>query len=83
MDGIMVDFKSFLPGNRFYWYSLTGSNDNGNFSWKVMINDQGPAQAAGGPSNYDQLKAYSSLTQNGVYVTVPTVGKVCLVVDKK
>jgi hypothetical protein len=80
---VQLDFKNFLPGNRFYWYSLEGSNDNGNFSRKVLVNGEGPAQTAGGPSDYDQLKAYSSLTQNGVYVTVPSLGMVCLVVDKK
>lgn len=83
VQSAQIILKNYLSGSRFYWYSLTGGNDNPSFSRKVLVNDQGPTQAAGGPANYNQIKAYSSLTQNGIFLTVPPLGMVCIVVDKK
>jgi hypothetical protein len=76
-------FKNFNAGNRFYWYTLTGGTDNGEFSRKVLVNGTGPAGVAGGPDNYTTLKAYSATTTNGIKITVPARGVVCLVIDKK
>lgn len=78
-----IKISNFNIGNRFYWYSLEGSNDNGAFSRKVLVNGAGPALAAGGPAGYDVLKARSATTANGLKVTIPPLGAVCLVVDKK
>jgi hypothetical protein len=78
-----IKMKNFYPGNRFYWYSLEGSNDNGEFSRKVLVNGSGPAQDAGGPADYATLKARSALSVNGIRVTVPPRGMVVIAVDKK
>ena len=78
-----VKINNFNPGNRFYWYSLEGGNDNGEFSRKVLVNGNGPELEAGGPINYVSLKAYSATTMNGIKITVPPLGAVCVVVDKK
>lgn len=75
--------KNFYSGNRFYWYNLEGSNDNGEFSRKVLVNGSGPAFDAGGPADYAMLKARSALTADGVKVTVPTRGAVIMAIDKK
>jgi hypothetical protein len=80
---VEVKMKNFYSGNRFYWYSLEGSNDNGEFSRKVLVNGNGPALEAGGPANYTTLKARSSLTALGIRVTVPALGAVIMAVDKK
>jgi len=80
---IEVKTKNFNVGNRFYWYSLTGSNDNGEFSRKVLINGYGPKGAAGGPSDYATIKAMSAPTTNGIKVTVPAWGSVFVMIDKK
>ncbi len=80
---IEVKTKNFNIGNRFYWYSLTGSNDNGEFSRKVLINGSGPKGAAGGPSEYATIKAMSASTANGIKVTVPAWGSVFVMIDKK
>jgi hypothetical protein len=80
---VEVKMKNFYSGNRFYWYSLEGSNDNGEFSRKVLVNGNGPAGDAGGPATYNTLKAQSAVTTNGIKVTVPIRGAVFLVVDKK
>ena len=80
---VEVKIKNFNMGTRFYWYSLEGSNDNGEFSRKVLVNGSGPAAEAGGPSDYATLGAKSALTSGGVKVTVPARGSVILVIEKK
>ena len=78
-----VKTKNFRTGNRFYWYSLEGDTDNGEFSRKVIVNGSGPSGVAGGPAEYASLKAYSSATTNGIKVKIPARGAVILVIDKK
>ncbi len=80
---VEVKMKNFYYGNRYYWYSLEGSNDNGEFSRKVLVNGSGPSGVAGGPAGYATLKARSAVTTNGIKVTVPALGAVMIVVDKK
>jgi hypothetical protein len=80
---VTIKMKNFYSGNRFYWYSLEGGTDNGEFSSKVLVNGNGPSTAAGGPPNYATLKARSAVTANGINVTVPARGVVFMAVDKK
>ena len=75
--------KNFRLGSRFYWYSLEGSNDNGEFSRKVLVNGTGPAGVAGGPVGYATLKANSAVTNTGIRVSIPARGAVFIVIDKK
>jgi hypothetical protein len=78
-----IKTKNFYPGSRFYWYSLEGGNDNGEFSRKVLVNGSGPTGEAGGPSDYHTLKARSGLTAGGIRVSVPARGIIVMVIDKK
>ena len=80
---VEIKIKNFNIGTRFYWYSLEGSNDNGEFSRKVLVNGSGPVTEAGGPADYATLKARSALTTNGIKITVAPRGTVVLVVEKK
>ncbi|WP_394767336.1 alpha-L-arabinofuranosidase [Ferruginibacter sp.] len=80
---VEIKMKNFYSGGRFYWYSLEGSNDNGAFSRKVLVNGNGPAGDAGGPVTYASLKAFSSITTGGIKVSIPALGAVMMVVDKK
>ncbi|MEO6231979.1 MAG: alpha-L-arabinofuranosidase [Ferruginibacter sp.] len=80
---VEVKFNNFNIGSRFYWYSLEGSNDNGEFSRKVLVNGNGPVTDAGGPTGYATLGARSALTTNGVKITVPARGTVMMVIEKK
>lgn len=77
---VTVQLKNHKTGERFYWYKLEGGNDNGAFSRKVIINENEPNQVAGGPDNYNTLKAYTATNKNGIKVTVPAKGAVMLVV---
>lgn len=80
---VQINFKNFRMGNRFYWYSLAGGNDNGDFSRKVFVNGIGPTGIAGGPSNFTEINAYGASTENGIKVTLPSWGAVFLMVDTK
>ena len=79
---VNLKFQNFTPGNRYYWYTLTGGTDNGNFSRQVYVNGTGPSYISGGPSNYASLNAYSSLIQNAVSINVPALSVVYMIIDK-
>lgn len=82
-QSIEIKTKNFRMGSRYYWYTLEGSNDNGEFSRKVLINGSDPTGAAGGPMDYATIKAMSAITNNGIKVTVPAYSSVCILVDKQ
>ncbi|MEP6584568.1 MAG: alpha-L-arabinofuranosidase [Ginsengibacter sp.] len=71
-----------VAGDRFYWYTLTGGTDNGEFSGKVYVNGNGPAVASGGPPGYTSIKAYSAKTNNGIKIVLPARSTIFLLVDK-
>ncbi|MFT4153115.1 hypothetical protein [Parafilimonas sp.] len=79
---IKLAYKNFNAGNKFYWYTLTGGTDNGNFSRKVYVNGQGTSLPGGGPLNYAAVKAYSANAANGVYITLPPMSVVFMAVEK-
>jgi hypothetical protein len=78
-----VSLTDAVYGNRFYWYTLTGGSDNGEFSGKVFVNGIGPDVDSGGPSSYVSLNAYSSVTSNGIKLKIPGRSVVFLMMDKK
>ena len=80
---VNVSFKNYYTGSNYYYYTLHGSTDNGDFSGKVLINGNGSALNYGGPANYASLPANSTSTSGGIKVTVPARGVVFLVVDKQ
>ncbi len=80
---IQLDIKNFKKGSRFYWYTLTGGTDNGEFSRKTLVNGITSAYASGGPANYKDLSPYSGSTANGIRVVVPGRGAVFMVVAKQ
>ena len=79
----IITIKNAKVGSRYYWYSLTGGTDNGEFSRKVYVNNQGPTEIAGGPSNsYTTIKPYSASTTNGIRIALPPRSVVYAVIDK-
>jgi hypothetical protein len=80
---VQLTLQNFTAGSRFYWYTLTGGTDNGEFSRKVFVNGKGSNEPTGGPAaEYTTLKAYSATTTNGVKVGMPARSVVYLVMDK-
>lgn len=82
-QSIQLELQNFRVGARYYWYTLTGGTDNGEFSRRVYINGQGPSGVSGGPSNYTSIKAASATTSGGVRINIPARGVVFMVIDKK
>lgn len=80
---VEVKISNFAKGNSFYWYTLTGGNDNGEFSRRVLVNGKGPTLAAGGPDNYTSAPPSMAGTSGGIKVSVPARSAVYMVVDKK
>ncbi len=80
---VEIKVNNFNPGARYYWYTLTGGDDNNGFSRKVFVNGQGPAGAAGGPGNYATLNAFSATTATGIKLSVPARATVCVAIDKR
>jgi hypothetical protein len=80
---VEIKTLNFRKGNKFYWYTLTGGGDNGEFSRKVLINGKGPVFAAGGPADYKTISANSATAAAGISVIVPARAAVFLAIDKK
>ncbi|MFZ6012678.1 MAG: T9SS type A sorting domain-containing protein [Bacteroidota bacterium] len=66
---VSIDLQNYGYGERFYWYNLTGGNDNGEFSLKVSVNGLGTNFPSGGPANVKDIKARSALVGGGVKIT--------------
>ncbi|MDN5286610.1 MAG: Alpha-L-arabinofuranosidase [Mucilaginibacter sp.] len=66
-----IKTENFIPGKRYYLYTLTGGNDNGEFSQKVFVNGQGGKYEAGGVSAVEKIKSFSALTGKRITVSSP------------
>ena len=80
---VTVNFKNFNAGARFYWYVLTGGEGVTGFSRKVFVNGTGPTGVSGGPDNYPALTPYGAAATGGVKVSLPPMGVVNMVIEKK
>lgn len=79
----VVTIDKAKTGSRYYYYTLTGGNDIGEFSHKVFVNGKGSSEISGGPSgSYTTIKAYSSATDGGITVSLPPMAVVYLVVGE-
>ena len=78
-----VQFKNSNPGNRYYWYTISGGYNNGQYSRNLKINGQGASGHPGGPSNYDSIKAYSASTggNNGIKLSAPPYSVIYILID--
>ncbi|WP_121356258.1 alpha-L-arabinofuranosidase [Flavisolibacter nicotianae] len=80
---VQVGLDNAKPGSRFYWYTLAGGTDNGEFSRKVYVNNMGPSEPSGGPATeYTTIKPYSASTSGGIKVALPARSVVYMVIDK-
>jgi hypothetical protein len=77
-----LNFQNFFTGARYYWYTLTGDTDNGEFSRKVLVNGNGPAGVAGGPAAYVDLKANAATCDNDVRLSIPPRSATFVLVEK-
>ena len=80
---VAINFQHWPAGTTYYWYTLTGGADNGNFSGQVLVNGTGPSTATGGPLNYSTLSAYSATLSGTIKITVPGLSAVYLMAARK
>lgn len=82
-ETVNITLQNATAGSKYYWYTLTGGTDNGEFSSKVYVNGNGPSEPTGGPSStYTTITANAAASAGGINVTVPARGVVYLVIDK-
>lgn len=79
---VAVTLQHYAIAGNYYWYTLTGGSDNGNFSRKVFVNGQGPSGISGGPLNYGPIPAYRAPSKNGMKVTMPPYSAVYLQINR-
>jgi hypothetical protein len=79
---VQITVQNAKVGTRYYWYTLAGGTDNGEFSRKVYVNGNGPSGESGGPAiSYSSIKAYSAVTQNGIKIPMPARSVVYVVIE--
>jgi hypothetical protein len=83
---VRVNIDSATIGERFYIYTLTGGTDVPAdplkpFSRKVIVNGEGPTEIAGGPLNYETLKAKSTVAGDEILIEMPPFSVVYMVAD--
>ena len=68
---VAVNLEHFSYGSQYYWYTLTPGSGN-LYDRKVRVNGEtNPDYDAGGPLNYDQIKAYSATLTEGIRLELP------------
>lgn len=77
-----ITVANFKKGTQYFWYTLTGGTDNGEFSGQTFVNDIAPAHATGGPLGYETIKPYSASTTSGIKISLPARAAVFLVILK-
>lgn len=66
-----LNISNFGYGERYYYHTLTGGTDNGEFSLRVNVNGFPPTFASGGPWNFAAIKAKGTTIDNGINITMP------------
>ena len=77
---VRLNLKDYKVGDRFYTYALTGTEGQ-DFSRKVFVNGVGPALVAGGPADYESIKASSSLIGEEIKIILPPLSAVYVLVE--
>lgn len=81
---VQVDLENFNPGRNYYLYSLTGGDDNGEFSGAVSVNGWAPTHATGGPiDKLTNIPALSSKTSDGIKCSSPPRSVQFILIESK
>jgi Secretion system C-terminal sorting domain len=77
---IRINIKNFKFGDRYYTYTITGNPDV-DFSRKIFINGIGNSLDAGGPTDYENIKANSSVINNEICIRIPPLSVTFVLVE--
>ncbi len=81
---VEINIRDFKYGDRCYIYSLTGGDDNGEFSQKVFVNGNGPDNLTGGPvNNLKNIRALSMKINDGMKLIIPTLSVQFILVEEQ
>lgn len=78
---VQVNSENGEFGLKYYYHTLTGGDDNGDFSRKVLINGIETDEEGGGPDNYETIKAKASESVGGIKVELPPLSAVYMMLD--
>jgi hypothetical protein len=79
LSTIRLNIKDFKFGNRYFYYTLTGNNDD--FSRKTWVNGAGTNLEAGGPLNYKDIKAFSDTIGTEIKIDLPPLSSTFVLVE--
>ena len=79
---VSIHFNKGLHKGKYYGYTLTGGNDNGEFSQKVIINGVQSSLPAGGPEDYEGIKAWKASFKKYINIYLPARAVAYMLVDK-
>jgi hypothetical protein len=77
----ILDFSLPHKKANAYCYTLTGGSDNGEFSQKVIINGIGPSLKAGGPEDFENIKAWSFSFKDKLKAVLPARSVQYILID--
>lgn len=77
---VRLNIENFRFGTRYYTYTLTGI-PNTDFSRKVFVNGITNSLDAGGPDNYESIKANSSLIAEEIRIKAPPLSVTFVLVE--
>jgi hypothetical protein len=77
---VRLNLKDYGVGDRFCTYTLTGTEGQ-DFSRKVYINGTGGTLEAGGPLNYEAIKANAVIIGDEIRIILPPLSAVYMLVE--
>jgi hypothetical protein len=77
---VRLNLKDYGVGERFYTYTLTGTEGQ-DFSRKVFVNGIGGNLAAGGPDGYEAIRADAAVIGDEIRINMPPLSAVYLLVE--
>ena len=77
---IRINLKDYGVGERFYTYTLTGT-EGSDFSRKVFVNGTGNNLDAGGPADYETMKASAIIIGEEIKVVLPPLSALYILVE--
>lgn len=78
---VRIDVKNFGYGDRFYYHTLVGGTDNGEFSRKVLVNGETTSLVSGGPPDPVAVVPRAGDMAGGVKVAAPARSVVYVLVS--
>jgi hypothetical protein len=70
---VKIEPQVLTLGEKYYLYSLTGGDDNGEFSQSVYVNNEAPTNATGGPiNNLQEIPAWAYTIDDEIIFSSPS-----------